>query len=198
MIVYSAKCIFTGSIYIGKSIRGLEERRKEHEYDSFIRDSQLYFHRALRKYGSDSFDWQVIDQAKTEQELNEKEKYWIQFYRSFDPAFGYNETFGGDGKSKPCSEIAKRKISEKAKGRPSPFKGTKKSVSTKEKMSLANKKKWADKDIRARMTNWVRDDEMRKKVSLANKGKKLSQETRMKISISGRLARSKEDKDVVC
>jgi hypothetical protein len=128
----------------------------------------------------------VIDQAETEQELNEKEKYWIQFYKSFDPVFGYNLTLGGDGKTAPCSEGAKKKISEKAKGRPSPFKGIPKSDLTKKRMSFANKRKWADEEMRKKMTNWVRTDEMRRKVALANKGKVRSEEVRQRISCSVR------------
>ncbi len=95
MVIYSATNQLDGKVYVGKT-QSLNERKRSHFGDA-CRGSSFYFHRALQKHGIGNFDWQVIDQAETEQELNEKEKYWIKFYKSFDPQFGYNLTMGGDG-----------------------------------------------------------------------------------------------------
>ena len=119
--------------------------------------SQLHFHNALRKYGEAAFDWQIIDEVETEQELNEKEKYWIQFYKSFDPDFGYNLTLGGDGgvmvpevrkrmrTRKGCvlSEATKKKMSDARKGNPGYWVGKKQSAEHRQKNSSANKTRWS-------------------------------------------------------
>ena len=123
MVIYIARNLVDDHIYIGKTARSLEVRKQGH-VDDAKRGSQLYFHRALRKYGEAAFDWSVIDEAETEQELNEKERYWIQFYKSTDSRFGYNLTFGGDGlhpsfKMKRSDETRKR-LSASKKGEKNP------------------------------------------------------------------------------
>jgi hypothetical protein len=48
-------------------------------------DKSNYFHRAIHKYGSDNFEIQVIDTAKSGEELDEKEIYWIQKLETLVP-----------------------------------------------------------------------------------------------------------------
>ena len=97
MIIYKATNTVNGKVYIGKTINKMRDRQKCHKSMS-LNGSQNYFHRAIRKHGWDSFTWQVIDTAETEEELNEKEKHWIAYYNSFGTG-GYNMTIGGDGQS---------------------------------------------------------------------------------------------------
>ena len=49
-----------------------------------------HFARAIRKYGPDQWQLEVIDAATTQDELNQKEQYWIKYYNSVEE--GYNET----------------------------------------------------------------------------------------------------------
>ena len=49
-----------------------------------------HFARAIRKYGPDKWQLEVIDSAETQEELNQKEQYWIRYYNSVEE--GYNET----------------------------------------------------------------------------------------------------------
>ena len=49
-----------------------------------------HFARAIRKYGKENFIIEVIDTAESQEELNQKEQYWIKFYDSVHQ--GYNET----------------------------------------------------------------------------------------------------------
>lgn len=48
----------------------------------------------MRKYGIDNFCFEVIEEC-SEDELNEKEVFWIKYYDSFNRDKGYNMTPGG-------------------------------------------------------------------------------------------------------
>lgn len=57
-------------------------------------------HAAMRKYGVDNFIFKIIEEVPEDQDLNLREKYWIEFYHTYikDPLCnGYNLTEGGEG-----------------------------------------------------------------------------------------------------
>lgn len=93
--IYKVVNKINGKIYIGKT-NNFKKRKQEHTvYD--INDNS-YFHKALKKYGLDSFEWSIIDYAHTLTEINNLEKYYISEYNTYKPN-GYNMTKGGDGGS---------------------------------------------------------------------------------------------------
>lgn len=92
-IIYKVTNLVNGKVYIGQTRRTLEQRRKEHEKSSKV---QYLFQRALKKYGKESFSWEVIDTADDHDELNMKEANWISRFQSYKTK-GYNMTMGGDG-----------------------------------------------------------------------------------------------------
>lgn len=58
--------------------------------------------------------FEQIDEASTQEELNDKERYWIKYYNSNNKIYGYNLDSGGSsGGTK--SESTKRKIGESTK-----------------------------------------------------------------------------------
>ena len=87
-----------GKHYIGQTFHTLEVRKNEHR-----RSQNRYnypFYKALKKYGIENTSWEIIDTAETKKELDEKEIYYIDFYRSciyFSDCKGYNVTLGGGG-----------------------------------------------------------------------------------------------------
>lgn len=52
---------------------------------------------ALRKYGVTAFTIDLLEEVATEDNLNDRERFWISHYDSTTPAVGYNMTAGGDG-----------------------------------------------------------------------------------------------------
>lgn len=99
-IVYKITCSVTGKVYIGQVVnKTIQQRFKRHikcaydEKDAFGRRCHLA--RAIRKYGADKFSIEQIDEASSQAELNEKEKYWIKRYDSIRS--GYNCAEGGEG-----------------------------------------------------------------------------------------------------
>lgn len=103
--IYKATNKIDGKVYVGKT-NNLPKRKREHFNDT--RNLHL-FSRALRKYGNDNFDWEVLEHSlETLEEANERERYWIKKNRSYfrwKNANGYNMTKGGDGGS--CWNIKK-------------------------------------------------------------------------------------------
>ena len=102
--IYKITNQINGKMYIGKT-EGINplDRWKQHLLDSRrkkLEKRPLYY--AIRKYGTDSFLFEVIDQEDNSEKLCELEKYYIEKYRTyvgFENSAGYNATLGGDGKS---------------------------------------------------------------------------------------------------
>lgn len=94
-IIYKIENSVNSKLYIGQTIRSLQDRFQRHVQAALKGDYQSKIARAMRKYGVDNFSIQEIDTADTKQELNEKEKFYISFYNSIDN--GYNIAKGGNG-----------------------------------------------------------------------------------------------------
>jgi group I intron endonuclease len=118
-IIYCATCVKTGRRYIGKTTQGLATRKVKHKHDSKYRD--CYFYNAAKKYGWDSFEWKILDEAYDEVNLNTKEKYWVSFFDSTNHKKGYNIQKGGQGQIH--SEETKMKIRETKLGKKNPMFG---------------------------------------------------------------------------
>ena len=98
--IYKISTPLSKNIYIGKTIQSVQVRWNEHinaSYNPNHKDYNLAFHRAIRKYGKDNFVIEIIEQVDVEK-LDDREKYWIEYYNSYYN--GYNETLGGDGQNK--------------------------------------------------------------------------------------------------
>lgn len=76
-----------GKSYIGQS-NDIKRRINEHQGK---RD--LAIDQAIQKYGIDAFDYEVLEECSLE-ELDEREKYWIQYFNTYK-GFGYNCNAGG-------------------------------------------------------------------------------------------------------
>lgn len=104
--IYKRQNKLNGKIYIG-----------QHKYDKPMLDesyrgSGIAFLKALKKYGDNSFTYELIDIANSLDELNILENFYIQKYDCFSPN-GYNLREGGNGKL-VCIE-SKQKISNRVK-----------------------------------------------------------------------------------
>lgn len=120
--IYKITCLKNNKLYIGQTTKTIEWRFEKHLYDAEkSKNPRLHFQRAIKKYGKDAFKIEKIDEAKNQNELNEKEKYWIKFYNSIEN--GYNTAEGGEGgntykgRTQEEMELTKKKISEANKGR---------------------------------------------------------------------------------
>lgn len=95
MFIYKITNKINNKIYIGKTVNNIKDRFSRHLNDAFSERLDTHLARAMRKYGSDNFIIEEIDSTDNEEELSEKEIYWIKYYDSYNT--GYNMTTGGDG-----------------------------------------------------------------------------------------------------
>jgi len=99
-MIYSVYAfIFSNNkIYIGITIRNIEIRKKEHIYCSRRKTPKNLVHKAIKKYGEESFDMITLETTNNEDELKILEKKYIKEYNSyFENGIGYNMSLGGEG-----------------------------------------------------------------------------------------------------
>lgn len=105
--IYLFENIINKKIYIGQA-KDLHERILTH----FSTKPELYFHRALHKYGEEGFNIYILEYCNIE-DLDNKEIYYIEKYKSNISGVGYNLTSGGQGHlGTPCSIEHKKILSE--------------------------------------------------------------------------------------
>ena len=95
-LIYSITHKASGKQYIGLTIQTLERRWKYHLEQALAGhikgDNSL--HSAIREFGHDAFEMQVIDTGITKKDLEQKEIFWIKELQTLAPK-GYNISTGG-------------------------------------------------------------------------------------------------------
>ena len=130
--IYMIQNLVNFKIYIGQSVN-IEDRWRQHRSELRGNDhDNKHLQRAWNKYKEDNFEFTVICECD-ESQLNTKEIDYISKLKTYDPDFGYNKTYGGEG-GRPTEET-RRKQSETQKGENNHFYGKHHSEEAKEKMS---------------------------------------------------------------
>ena len=92
--IYIIKNLVNDKTYVGQS-KDIYSRWDTHFCDfKHLRHNNIYFQRSWNKYGKDNFEFKIIEICNIES-LNEREIYWVSYYNSYNPIFGYNLTLGG-------------------------------------------------------------------------------------------------------
>lgn len=212
-IIYVITNLVNGKYYVGQTTSTLRARWTQHVSDAKNREGHMYFHRAIRKYGSDAFAVEAVASADSADALNALECSWVIATASYRPETGYNRTYGGDN---GVTQEVRERIRQTLTGRKlSPEHRASIRLATRGKSHAALSVESRAK-ISASLTGKVRTEESRARqsasskgkhgapkslahrlaLSMANKGKTLSAETRAKLSVAltGRLV-SKETRD---
>lgn len=127
MWIYKITNIQNNKVYIGQSIRPINQRFQRHINDALNNILDTHFTRAIRKYGKENFIIKEIDTANTQEELNEKEQYWIKYYNSVIDGYNKTDTIskcGGNtyqSKTEKEMEIIKNKIRQTKIGNKNPM-----------------------------------------------------------------------------
>lgn len=90
--IYKITKIADGKCYIGQS-NDIHRRLQEHQRGT---RTDCPIDVAISLYGRDAFSYEIVEECSIEQ-LNERESYWISYYRSYPD--GYNCNPGGDQQS---------------------------------------------------------------------------------------------------
>ena len=131
MIIYKATNKINGKSYIGQTIHSVDNRRKRHYYEA--KTSNYKFHNALNKYKDSDFEWDIVCECSSYDELNDREQYYINHYNTLDDKNGYNMKPGGLNAGH--SEETRKKLSKMFSGEGGPFYGKKHTDESKQKMS---------------------------------------------------------------
>lgn len=136
--LYQIRCKTNNKLYVGIT-NDFTGRWNKHVYDA-RHNSPCVIHRAMRKYGVKKFVMEVLDVISSTRKLLREEKRWIKKLGSHVSVGGYNETFGGEAPmlGRHHSAKSRRLISEKLKGRTSPYKGKTPSYRTRKLLSAVH------------------------------------------------------------
>lgn len=177
MFIYKILNKINGKYYIGKAKNPIER------FKSHIRGAEkgkdFLIHRAIRKYGKENFELEIIEEVLNEN-VNEKEIFYIKQYNSYfkeKNSNGYNMTPGGEGGDTLSNHPNKIEIYKKCS-----------------ETFRKNESGWTNKHLPEEMkqrisytlknNDYVVSEETRKKLSIAGKNKKFSKETLEKLRIN--------------
>lgn len=199
-IIYLLTNTINGKQYVGQTSCGLNRRWSQHCWEAH-RGSTKHLYKAIRKYGTDAFTVEILEQT-TIDDVNARETYWIEQLKTLE--HGYNLTRGGEGvrgwspseetraKWSMCRKGRRLSVEHRDKikefmssekhptrgmtGKNAPFYGKKHSIETRAKMSTAQT---GEKSC---MYGKKLSIETRAKLSAIRKGKTFTEEHKRKIS----------------
>jgi group I intron endonuclease len=146
MIIYKTTNKLNGKIYIGQ----------DKNNNPYYFGSGKKLQRAIHKYGKENFIKEILEECKNEDHMNEREIYWILFYKSQDRKFGYNISEGGkEGDRKIGQDIAKGGIYNYWLGKYGKEEADKRKQSQIEKIIKYNKDNGTDLTTKGRYVIWL-------------------------------------------
>ena len=145
-VIYKATNKVNGKSYIGQTIQSLYKRKIKHISDAILKkETNSKFHNAIRKYGRENFDWEILKKCI----IDDIDREEIKFIGKFGTInSGYNIAMGGKvlrGKNnpqygKPLSIDTKAKLSEALSGSNNPMYGKTHSMRVRKLISMSRKK----------------------------------------------------------
>ena len=140
-------------VYIGVTCQEPNKRWKNGKGYS----GNEYFTHAIKKYGWNNFQHEILCVNLTKSQAEFIERYLIRLYESANRDFGYNIDLGGILSGKHSEETC-RKISESKLGEKHPFYGKHLPEETRRKMSEAQKGKVFSKEHRKKLSEAQRGE----------------------------------------
>ena len=117
-IIYKAVNLINGKVYVGQTKKSLECRLNNHKSCFKNGYVKTVFQSAMQEYGFDNFIFEKIDSEFNTNELDKKERYWIDFYKSNSPEFGYNIQDGGKAGFEPSEKLLELNALQKKENHP--------------------------------------------------------------------------------
>jgi group I intron endonuclease len=94
-VIYLATNSVNGKVYVGQTRQRFNDRKIDHRNKAAKHRSRSSFHAAIRKYGFESFKWEILAHALSREDLDVFERQHIDRLDSMNPCVGYNQREGG-------------------------------------------------------------------------------------------------------
>ena len=94
MKIYKITNLTNNKIYIGQTAQKNPKMRWYGHLADARRGRKSHLYDSIRKYGPESFIWEIIEHCKSIEELNEREHYWLNFYRESTEVYNCREAGG--------------------------------------------------------------------------------------------------------
>ena len=188
--IYKIRNLLNSKVYIGQSLN-INNRFRVHKFKS-NKNQKHPLYSSIRKYGIENFEFTILEEVPDVSKLDNKEQYWLNYYKSYNSLYGYNlRTDCISNRGFKHTKETKEKMSLSKKGI------KRKPLSKEHKLKLSEShtgKKQTKETIQKRIDSrkgYVCSDKTKRKIGLANKGKlsyrkgkKLPEEHRKNISLS--------------
>lgn len=157
-IVYLLHNTVNDKLYVGKTVRTLDERWNGHVSCARRNDNDMLICRAIKKHGVNVFDRRVLEICD-ESIVSEQEKFWIAELKTHVSQGGYNLTLGGEGTSGyKFSDAGRAKLRALGLGR-------KHSPETRVRLCASAQRRWCNTPISER----AKSPETRLKMSVGRR-----------------------------
>lgn len=108
--LYKITNLVNHKVYIGQTY-DFAQRKAGHLYAAKDLSNERPLYRSMRKHGTEKFLFEVIEECADDQ-IDERERFWIAYFDSTNLDKGYNLSFGGRG----FTDESRRTLSEALKG----------------------------------------------------------------------------------
>lgn len=194
--IYTITNLINYKVYVGQTSNP-KHRWASHKYEANRNVLQYTLYKALRKYGFDVFQFNLIEICKTQEEADSAEKYWIEQFDSRNNQMGYNLSVGGSVSSGwHHSEETKQKLREMFSGRGPAYTMT---DEIRNKMSESQKGHQVSDETIQKISQShqgkILSEEHKEKLSQAHLGKTRTEEVKIKMSKAS-LGKSKSEEHV--
>lgn len=106
--IYIITNLITKQQYVGKTIKSIQERFKEHcENYRTSSNKNMYIHNAIKQYGKENFKVELLD-CVDDKDWKYWETFYIEKYNTYYKDGGYNLTHGGDDNPMDNEVVRKR------------------------------------------------------------------------------------------
>lgn len=154
---YMFPCIYLWvNLIDNKKYVGQAQNFYKRMYDYKVKRANKHLLNAIDKYGIDNFNIYVLEKIKDIKDLNEREQYWMDYYRCYEQDKGYNicrfaSTTRGYHHTEETHKLLSKIRKENPvslKGENNPMYGKHHTEETKKKISDANKGKYYGKTVK--------------------------------------------------